>query len=373
MSPEGALIARAGNGDGHAYATLLLQHADVARRVALSITRSEADAEEATQEAFLKAFRALPRFRAGAPFRPWLLRIVANEAHNVVRSSARQARITRVAAEQPLTSVPPADEELLAAEQRQALVAALERLPREDRVAILGRYVAELEVDETATLLDVRPSTARVRVFRALRRLQRELAIAGAVLLTVAVTLAVSPAARSAARSVLDRIPGLTIDRVDQAHEFAWDVAGAYEGERVPLDYAVMVTDFRPYGLDQPVHVAYARLDVQGGMVTFAYASPAVSVTEWSAAPSSAAFEVVRDGATVEEVEIDGAPGVWIEGGARAVYTFIGADGKRHHEALTTERPVLLWQRDGIAFRLEGAADRETAVALAGELRPLEA
>ena len=119
MSPEGTLIARAGNGDGDAYATLLQQHAGIAP-VALSITRSEADAEEATQEAFLKAFHALPRFRAGRRFRPWLLRIVANEAHNVVRSSARQARINRVAAEQPPASVPPADEELLAAEQRQA-------------------------------------------------------------------------------------------------------------------------------------------------------------------------------------------------------------------------------------------------------------
>jgi RNA polymerase sigma-70 factor (ECF subfamily) len=371
IASEGVLIARAGDGDGKAYAALLQEHADVARRVALSITRSEADAEEATQEAFLKAFHALPRFRAGAPFRPWLLRIVANEAHNVVRSSARQARLSRAAAAQPQQVVPAADEQLLAAEQRQALVAALERLPREDRVAILGRYVAELEVEETATLLEVRPATARVRVFRALRRLQRELAIAGAVVLALAVALAVSPGARSAALSVLDRIPGLTIDRVDQVHEFGSDVAGPYQGERVPLDYALMVTDFRPRGLDQPVHVAYTRNDVQGGMVTLAYASPAVSVTEWSAAPSSAAFEVLRDGATVEEVEIGGVPGVWIEGGARATYTFIGADGQRHHEALATDRPLLLWQRDGIAFRLEGAADRDLAVTLAEALRPL--
>ena len=371
MSPEGVLITRAGNGDGNAYATLLRQHADVARRVALSITRSDADAEEAMQEAFLKAFHALPRFRTGAAFRPWLLRIVANEAHNVVRSSARQARITRAAADQPQATEPAADEQLLAAEQRHALIAALERLPREDRVAILGRYVAELEVEETATLLDVRPATARVRVFRALRRLQRELAIAGAVVLALAVALAVSPGARSAALSVLDRIPGLTIDRVDQTHEFASDVAPPYAGERVPLEYALLATDFRPRGLDRPVHVAYARIDVQGGMVTLGYASPAVSITEWAAAPSSAAFEVPRNGATVEEVEIDGAPGVWIEGRARATYTFIGADGKRHHEALTTERPLLLWQRDGIAFRLEGAADSDAAVALAEELRSL--
>ena len=371
IASEGVLIDRAGNGDGHAYAALLRQHAHVARRVALSITRNEADAEEATQEAFLKAFHALPRFRAGAPFRPWLLRIVANEAHNVVRSSARQARITRVAAGELQHSAPPADEQLLAAEQRRALVAALERLPREDRVAILGRYVAEFEVDETATLLDVRPSTARVRVFRALRRLQRELAIAGALILAVAIALAVSPAARSAALAVLDRIPGLTIDRVDQAHEFGWDVAPQYGGERVPVEYALAVVRFPVYGLDRPVHVAYARNDVQGGIVTLGYASPAVSVTEWSAAPSSAAFEVLRNGAAVEEVEIDGAPGVWIEGGARAVHTFIGADGQRHHEALTTDRPLLLWQRDGIAFRLEGAADRDAAVALAEELRQL--
>ena len=372
MSPEALLISRAGNGDGNAYATLLQQHADVARRVALSITRSEADAEEATQEAFLKAFHALPRFRAGAPFRPWLLRIVANEAHNVVRSSARQARITRVAADQPQASVPAADEQLLAAEQRQALDqrarAASSRGPGRDPRPLRRRARGRGDRD-AARRASVHRAGARVP---ALRRLQRELAIAGAIVLAVAVALAVSPAARSAARAMLDRIPGLTIDRVDQVHEFGWDVAPPYGGERVPLDYALVVTGFRVNGLERPVHVAYARNDVQGGIVTLVYANPAVSVTEWSAAPSSAAFEVPRDGATVEEVvDIRGAPGVWIEGGARAVHTFIGADGKRHHEALTTERPLLLWQRNGIAFRLEGAADRDAAVVLAEELRPL--
>ena len=63
-------------------------------RVAWAITGSAADAEDAAQDGFLKAFGALPRFREGAPFRPWLLRIVANEAHNRRASTERRGRLT---------------------------------------------------------------------------------------------------------------------------------------------------------------------------------------------------------------------------------------------------------------------------------------
>src|SRR3712207_6861099 len=65
-------------------------------RTACLITSSAADAEEAAQEAFVKAWRALPRFRAGAPFRPWLLTIVANEARNRRRAEGQDRKSTRL-------------------------------------------------------------------------------------------------------------------------------------------------------------------------------------------------------------------------------------------------------------------------------------
>ena len=94
---EHQLVERARGGDGAAYATLVRDHQETAFRIAYLICGSAADAEEASQEAFVKAYRALGRFRAGEPLRPWLLAIVANEARNRRRAPARPARALLVA------------------------------------------------------------------------------------------------------------------------------------------------------------------------------------------------------------------------------------------------------------------------------------
>src|SRR5438093_1148669 len=85
---ESDLIQRAKRGDKHAYEELVHAYQGIAFRTAYVIAGNGADAEEAAQDGFVKAWRALGRFRAGAPFRPWLLRIVANEARNRPRSAA---------------------------------------------------------------------------------------------------------------------------------------------------------------------------------------------------------------------------------------------------------------------------------------------
>ena len=161
-------------GDGLALDALLRAHAEVAFRTAYLIVGTAADAEDVAQEAFLKAVRALPRFRAGAPFRPWLLRIVANEARNRLRSSARRRR--RDALDAVLSSraeVETPEASLLRAEERLAVRSALARLPRADRVALVGRYFLALDDEEVGALLGVTATSARVRVWRALRRLER--------------------------------------------------------------------------------------------------------------------------------------------------------------------------------------------------------
>src|SRR5688500_13209149 len=86
---EEELVALARDGDSDAYADLVRSHQQIAFRTAMLITRNAADAEDAAQEAFVKAWRALPRFRAGEPVRPWLLTIVANEARNRRRAAGR--------------------------------------------------------------------------------------------------------------------------------------------------------------------------------------------------------------------------------------------------------------------------------------------
>ena len=97
---EAELVARARRGDAEAYERIVEAYQHIAFRVAYVVCGDAADAEDAAQEGLVKAFRALPRFREGAPLRPWLLRIVANEARNRRRSAGRRARLAlRAAAE----------------------------------------------------------------------------------------------------------------------------------------------------------------------------------------------------------------------------------------------------------------------------------
>src|SRR5204863_9243775 len=79
--------------DPAAYAELVREHQHVAFRAAYLVTGSAAEAEDAAQEGFVKAWLALPQFREGAPFRPWLLAIVVNEARNRRRHAGRQAAL----------------------------------------------------------------------------------------------------------------------------------------------------------------------------------------------------------------------------------------------------------------------------------------
>src|SRR5437899_9061681 len=91
VSVEQELIRRAQAGSAEAYAELVRCHQRLAFHAAWVITRSPHDAEEALQEGLLKAYRGLYRFRLGEPFRPWLLRIVSNEAYTLIRSRSRRS------------------------------------------------------------------------------------------------------------------------------------------------------------------------------------------------------------------------------------------------------------------------------------------
>ena len=174
---ELARLAR--DGDVRAYGELVERYREVAFRTAWLITRSTADAEDAAQEAFVKAYYALGRFRAGEAFRPWILRIVSNEAKNRRRSAGRRERLAlRVADERgPGDAAPSPETAVVALERREDLLAALERLTERDRLVVSYRFLLELSEAETATALGVRPGTVKSRLSRALERLRRELQV----------------------------------------------------------------------------------------------------------------------------------------------------------------------------------------------------
>jgi RNA polymerase sigma-70 factor (ECF subfamily) len=169
---ESALAARAAAGDHDAYAALVRPHEAVAYRVAVAITGRSAGAQEAVQNAHLKAYRSLRRFRAGAAFRPWLLRIVVNEAHNVRRSERRHERLAARAAERLEPPGADAAEGMFAREEVAAVLRALGRLSDSDRLVVALRYFAELSDAEAAELAGTTPGAYRVRLVRARRRLQ---------------------------------------------------------------------------------------------------------------------------------------------------------------------------------------------------------
>ena len=171
---EPDLIQRAKRGDTHAYEELVHAYQGIAFRTAYVIARNAADAEEAAQDGFVKAWRALGRFREGAPFRPWLLQIVANEARNRVRSAGRRANLAlRAATEESSGGAAPSPEAaFLSAEQRESLLAAVNELPDDQRTVISLRYFVGLSEHETAEALGVPAGTVKSRTARALERLR---------------------------------------------------------------------------------------------------------------------------------------------------------------------------------------------------------
>jgi RNA polymerase sigma factor (sigma-70 family) len=166
---------RAGNRE--AYAELVGRHAPVAVRTA-RLLGAGTDAEDVVQEAFVKAYAGLDRFRDGAPFRPWLLRIVANETRNLHRSRRRRDGLVLRAAAKEMAPVAgpdlPADA-ALSAERRAELLDALRHLDDRDREVVVCRYLLDLSEAETAQTLGWPLGTVKSRTARALAKLRTRL------------------------------------------------------------------------------------------------------------------------------------------------------------------------------------------------------
>jgi RNA polymerase sigma-70 factor (ECF subfamily) len=174
---ESDLVERAQRGDVDAYERLVERYADMALRTAWLIAGSQSDAEDAAQEAFFKAYRAMARFRPGSEFRPWLLKIVGNEARNLRRGAGRQERLRLRAGEdlRARDAAPSPQPQVEAAEEREQLLRAVNRLRDDDRLVIACRYFLELSTEETARVIGSPVGTVKSRLSRALDRLKSAL------------------------------------------------------------------------------------------------------------------------------------------------------------------------------------------------------
>jgi RNA polymerase sigma-70 factor (ECF subfamily) len=150
------------------------ENQQVAFRAAYLVTGSAAEAEDAAQEGFVKAWQALPRFREGAPFRPWLLAIVTNEARNRRRAAGRQAALALRALEPPPEGP---DETAGAHADHERLLRIVGGLSEEHRLVIGYRYFLDLSEEETAEALGIPRGTVKSRLARALERLREQMEV----------------------------------------------------------------------------------------------------------------------------------------------------------------------------------------------------
>ena len=171
---EQDLVARAQRGDGGAFEEIVHRYQQIVFRTAYLITGSEADAEDAAQDGFVKAYRAIGRFRVGADLRPWLVRIVANEARNRRRSAGRRQRLEFRLSEgfRPGDAAPSPEAEAVAGDERRRLLAMVNAMGDEDRQVIAARYFLQLSGEETAAAFGIAEGTVKSRLSRALARLK---------------------------------------------------------------------------------------------------------------------------------------------------------------------------------------------------------
>ncbi len=180
--PDGELAHRIATGDEGALRRLMRRHNQPLFRAARSILRDDAEAEDAVQEGYLQAYRAMCTFRGDAKLSTWLMRIVVNEALGRSRRNKRGAEVIALdsgaeahAAEETMSDNPDNQPERLAvrAETRRLIEARIDALPEQFRTVFVLRAVEEMTVEEVAQTLEIPQATVRTRFFRA-RALLRE-------------------------------------------------------------------------------------------------------------------------------------------------------------------------------------------------------
>jgi RNA polymerase sigma-70 factor (ECF subfamily) len=148
------------------------RYQDDAFRAAFLVLRDAAEAEDAAQEAMVKAYRAINRFREGAAFRPWLLRIVVNQSLTQVKSRSRRSRLAEEAARTIEPAFHSLDDTVVSRERARAIWSALDSLKEHERVVVYLRYFLALPERELADYLGCPPGTVKSRLHRALARLR---------------------------------------------------------------------------------------------------------------------------------------------------------------------------------------------------------
>lgn len=169
------LVERARRGDGEAFAQLVAPLLGPMLDLARVVSGSAPDAEDIVQESLTRALRALPRFDAERPFRPWFAAIVANQSRNWRRAGGRRSRLSARVAALAHPAPVPVDDAALGHDEGTLVVALVQGMEPRDREVLGLRYLVGLSERETADALGCSPGTVKSRTARALQRVREEL------------------------------------------------------------------------------------------------------------------------------------------------------------------------------------------------------
>ena len=178
------LVVRAQSGDKRAFELLVIKYQRKVERLLSRIVRDQTEIEDITQEAFIKAYRALANFRGESAFYTWLYRIAVNTAKNYLMGKGRRAPTsTGYDAEEAegfedaigLRDIATPEAQLMSKQIGEIVNSTIDKLPEELKTAIILREIEGLSYEEIAEVLGITSELARQRHLRALKRLKKEL------------------------------------------------------------------------------------------------------------------------------------------------------------------------------------------------------
>lgn len=177
------LVERVKKGEKRAFDVLVLKYQSRVVNLVSRFVRNPADAMDVTQEAFLKAYRAIPNFRGESAFYTWLYRIAVNTAKNYLAMQSRRppevdqdiSDIEQIEGDNTLKDNDTPEHLLLTAEIQATVIAAIGQLPEDLRTAIMLRELEGLSYEEIASVMECPIGTVRSRIFRAREAIDKEL------------------------------------------------------------------------------------------------------------------------------------------------------------------------------------------------------
>jgi len=168
------LLQRSLNGDLEAWGEIVSRYKEAAFGIAVAILRNRADAEDAVQDAFVRAYQRLDRYDLSRKFSTWFFTVTANVAKNALRKRRREPRLKEVWAEDPAQTVWQEDME-------QSVREVVWELPETYRAPVVLRYWHDLPLEEIGGVLGLRLGTVKTRLHRARALVRAELAARGVI------------------------------------------------------------------------------------------------------------------------------------------------------------------------------------------------